>query len=298
MVLWSQSTRCMIVIVLVIFVIFHDEPNAGCIAKIGCMALMTSSSNIRHFTNIRTSYSLLQNRMSSINYYYLLKRRSARHLLIRAMSLPLSYDEYTDIDQQQLLLLQQLQEPFDRWRYLQKLLDEDINNGTDILFLLKISIQHQLQSKQQEEMSKLRPLTKSSTLEMISQSNVTTNISITKLDDSDENIKRRQAMEYILYDVSNSTIHNLLQFPMDDNTVEPSPNELYCLQRLDQLLPNPEMDEDASKGLWDTVIELHGREAVKINERQQSIAWKTRCTITRVLIYYDFLSDGLQHRPT
>jgi hypothetical protein len=64
---------------------------------------------------------------------------------------------------------------------------------------------------------------------------------------------------------------------------------------MQQLLPQLDEDEDASKGLWDTIIELHGRESVKINERKvpQDIGWKTRCLIARLLIFYDFLTDGL-----
>jgi hypothetical protein len=62
--------------------------------------------------------------------------------------------------------------------------------------------------------------------------------------------------------------------------------------QLDALLPGPDDDEDAFKGLWDTVIELHGREAVKIDEARGSSTWEGCCTIARLLIHYDFLSDG------
>jgi hypothetical protein len=62
--------------------------------------------------------------------------------------------------------------------------------------------------------------------------------------------------------------------------------------QLDALLPHPDDDEDAFKGLWDTVIEIHGREAVKIDEARGSLTWKSCCTLARLLIHFDFLSDG------
>jgi hypothetical protein len=65
------------------------------------------------------------------------------------------------------------------------------------------------------------------------------------------------------------------------------------LEQIEYLLPHPERDEDASQGLWDTIIELHGRESVKINERHRTVQWRTRCLISRLLIYYDFLTIGL-----
>lgn len=63
--------------------------------------------------------------------------------------------------------------------------------------------------------------------------------------------------------------------------------------RLELLLPDPEDDEDAHKSLWDTVTEIHGREAVKIDERIGSPEWKVCCLVARLLLHYDFLHDGL-----
>jgi len=102
-----------------------------------------------------------------------------------------------------------------------------------------------------------------------------------------------------------------------DNDDDFVPN-LDVLDRLEALLPDPIEDEDAHKGLWDTVIELHGREATKLDEQRrirrsqqhQSPAavasegdnddddddgqrWRACCLIARVLIHFDFLSRGL-----
>jgi len=65
------------------------------------------------------------------------------------------------------------------------------------------------------------------------------------------------------------------------------------LQQLEMLLPDPDDDEDAHRGLWDHVIELHGREAVKQEEAAGSPAWKACCLVARVLVHYDFLVHGL-----
>lgn len=66
---------------------------------------------------------------------------------------------------------------------------------------------------------------------------------------------------------------------------------------LEGLLPDPEEEEDAFKGLWDTVIELHGREGVKINEGNPTEEWKVCCLVARVLLHYDFLILGIVDAP-
>lgn len=69
-----------------------------------------------------------------------------------------------------------------------------------------------------------------------------------------------------------------------------SPGSETVLMELEKLLPTMEEDEDAFKGSWDSVIELHGREAVKIDETEGEPQWKALCLVSRVLIYFGFLS--------
>jgi hypothetical protein len=218
-------------------------------------------------------------------------------------------------------ILQQLVEPFDRWRYLQKFLDEDINDASDILFVLRTFVRQQLQQQQQlgdtssildsdvsltsvtlpiipivnvESTNSDATMLQTTTASKTEGLEVLVNKVASSLDYDDNYIKakRRKIMEFIVNDVSSVTIRNLIQ---TSPNVDMDDNEILFLELIEQLLPNPETDEDASKGLWDTVIELHGRESVKINERTvpQDIGWKTRCLIARLLIYYDFLTDGL-----
>jgi hypothetical protein len=73
------------------------------------------------------------------------------------------------------------------------------------------------------------------------------------------------------------------------------PGDESLLMEIEKLLPDPVEKEDAHKGAWDTVMELHGRSAVAFNEKEARPEWKAVCTIARVLIYFEFLSgDGLE----
>jgi hypothetical protein len=63
-------------------------------------------------------------------------------------------------------------------------------------------------------------------------------------------------------------------------------------------LPTPDDDEDAVKSLWDTVMELYGREAVKYQETKSStLEWKITNTVSRLLIHFDFLTLGIVRKP-
>jgi hypothetical protein len=69
------------------------------------------------------------------------------------------------------------------------------------------------------------------------------------------------------------------------------------LQLLEGLLPDPLEEEDAARSVWDTVIELHGREAVKFNEANPTPEWKISCIVARLLIHFDFLTLGIVTSP-
>jgi hypothetical protein len=61
------------------------------------------------------------------------------------------------------------------------------------------------------------------------------------------------------------------------------------LKLLETLHPDPQEDEDAFKSCWDLVVELYGKEATKVAERNGDIDWKVRCSVVRLLIHFDFL---------
>ena len=72
-------------------------------------------------------------------------------------TLSISQNEYDDSSRYDGLLLQ-LIEPFDRWRYLQKLLDEDINDASEILFILQTSVRQQLKLLEEQGSSSVPTL--------------------------------------------------------------------------------------------------------------------------------------------
>ena len=154
---------------------------------------------------------------------------------------------------------------FDRWRYLQKLLDEETSadDTNQILFLVLDGF-----------LKYPRP----------------------KWRDSDETgspeltPERRALIENIL---ENAKDGKVLAITEADDTID---NE-KVLKQLEKILPDPEDDEDGHKGTWDSIIELHGREAVKINEQEARAEWRSRCLLARVIIYYDFLMYGLVDAP-
>lgn len=80
--------------------------------------------------------------------------------------------------------------------------------------------------------------------------------------------------------------------------VEPDTDlDQHVVERLEGLLPDPEEDEDAFKSLWDTIIDIHGRESVKLNEHQRRPRWTLSCLVARVLLHYDFLIYGIVNAP-
>jgi hypothetical protein len=162
-----------------------------------------------------------------------------------------------------------LHDRFDRWRFLQNLLDEDIN-ADDTTLVLVAMLDGFLKSPS-------RPSYKQG-------SDETASPALTN--------RLRELIEEVLQESSARALHDLLECTNSGGvgTVEP---QTGILDQLEKLLPDPVEDEDAFKGLWDTVIELNGRESVKINERNGTHQWKTRCLIARVLLYYDFLSVGV-----
>jgi hypothetical protein len=75
------------------------------------------------------------------------------------------------------------------------------------------------------------------------------------------------------------------------------PGKGFALLQLDGLLPDPQEEEEAFKSLWDVVIEIHGREMVKIEGSKATPQWKAWCLIARLFIHFDFVIYGLVDSP-
>jgi hypothetical protein len=67
-------------------------------------------------------------------------------------------------------------------------------------------------------------------------------------------------------------------------------NNVLALER--RYLPDPYDEKDAFDSLWDTVAEIHGRDAVKIDLRVEP-RWPYICCLARILLQYDFLTRGI-----
>jgi hypothetical protein len=109
----------------------------------------------------------------------------------------------------------------------------------------------------------------------------------------------KTSIEVLLYseDCRNKDGHIII---LHENYEDQNVQEVarQALNQLEALLPTSDEDEDAVKSLWDTVMEVHGREAVKYQETQDnSLEWKLRNTVARLLLHHDFLTLGVVHEP-
>ena len=159
----------------------------------------------------------------------------------------------------------ELHDQFDRWRFLQNMLDEEVSARDTQLVLSALLLLRQTRFLQS------------------SQSSVVA--------------RTEEPLAEIIESVLRSLGAIPELFALEDretnDAVASSSTAMVLLDQLERLLPDPVEDEDAFKSLWDIVIELHGREAVKINERNGFVQWKARCLIARVLLHFDFLTEGL-----
>lgn len=88
-------------------------------------------------------------------------------------------------------------------------------------------------------------------------------------------------------------VQNLLDNATPNGMI-PAFADLETLRNVEALLPDPQEDQDGFKSAWDTVLEIHGREIVKVNEEAATERWKALSIVGRVLIHYEFLTEGIQ----
>jgi hypothetical protein len=149
-----------------------------------------------------------------------------------------------------------LEESFGRWRFLQRLLEEDASNH-DVNQVLYEVLEGFLE----------RPR---------------------RVDD-----EPNETISPILNDVNTEIVQGMLNTA--DKTVPIFGNgnviNAQMLEQIERLLPDPTENEEAHKGAWETMCEIHGRGSVQANEGKATMSWRAVSSIARVLIYFDFLTS-------
>jgi hypothetical protein len=212
----------------------------------------------------------------------------------------------------------ELGEQFGRWRFLQRLLEGEVA-ARDVEDVLLLSLCAYLEHGP----------------------------SVSSSENKDENggnaspvltPRQRSEVEYVLHSMSSAAsdgigdsrvFHMLVSHPVDyesssidgddaesdyEAVVEVDGIALSMLERMERLLPDPVEDEEAHKSAWDVVMDLHGRESVRVSEeslrrerergggglriRARSLQWRTLCSVGRVLIHFDFLTKGVLKEGT
>lgn len=155
-----------------------------------------------------------------------------------------------------------LTDNFKRWKYMQNLLDEELP-AQDVNEVLYILLENYM-----------------------------------KVDGDDEDSNTPERRDELI-----EALENVLDFQeeVEGRKVIPvlkdpdcQPGDRALLDKLKELLPDPIENEDAYKGGWDTVAEIHGKTAVKYNEGEGRAEWDAVCAVARVMTYFNYLTgDGL-----
>ena len=223
----------------------------------------------------------------------------------------------------------ELNEQFGRWRFLQRLLEGEVaaRDVEDVLLLsLCAYLEHGPSASSSENKDENGG----------NASPVLTPHQRSEVDDVLE------AMSSASDGIGDSRVfHMLVSHPVDYESISIDGDEaeseyeavmevdgiaLSMLERIERLLPDPVEDEEAHKSAWDVVMDLHGRESVRVSEeslrregggggglvgggggsggggglriRARSLQWRTLCSVGRVLIHFDFLTKGVLKEGT
>lgn len=162
-----------------------------------------------------------------------------------------------------------LDDRFERWRFLQQVLDEDCD-GAETNKVLAALFQDVMKAPSQ------RPVFQNQHATMLCA-------------------EQKSRMEHVTTPAALKLLEQLLNGDIQEwpkHSMGTPASDL--VDDLNALLPDPDDDEDAVRSLWDTIHEIHGRESVKLNEQQgNSTVWKSRCLVARILLHYDFLTHGV-----
>ena len=286
--------------------------------------LCISRHNCRHMTKHRTPS--IQSRYDTTcaqNHFFIRNRQHTTPLYATTIS------ANDDIPQQAKETIKRLEldQQFERWKFLQCLLEGEIL-PSDIENVLLLSLSAYLQHG---------PTAATSNNKDENGGNASPVLNDEQKSDIQGAIK---AMLEVSDGIGDSKFLHLLVLPPVDyesitidteddvdtgsSMVEVDSSALSILEQIEQLLPNIEDDEDAYKSAWDVIIDLYGRESVRVNEEAlqreresgrypssenvgsggsleccaDSLQWRTLCAVGRVLIHFDFLTKGILNENT
>jgi len=175
---------------------------------------------------------------------------------------------------------------FDRWKFLQDFLDGDASSDVVNIILYRVldgALKYPRPTGRSEDNNSISTNNNNGVItEVVVQQEV-----VEMLIEVKENIKQ------LLSEYSTEGTIPIVGSSIDDNST------IVLLEQLEKLLPDPIENEDDFKSAWDTLLEIHGRESVKINENQipKSMEWKIATVVTRLLIHFDFLQIGIVDSP-
>lgn len=151
---------------------------------------------------------------------------------------------------------------FDRWRFLQDILDNEVEND-----LLEETLFRLFQGVLQRRKPRDAPI----------EDILPGEISIGEWEK--------------LKDVMTKARDEKIALPADDLAGE-------ILPLLEGLLPTEDENKDAFKSVWDIVAQIHGEELTKVREAEGAPDWVTVCVVARLLVHYDFLDEGIPNTET
>jgi hypothetical protein len=179
---------------------------------------------------------------------------------------------------------------FDRWKFLQEFLDGDASSDVVNIILYRVldgALKYPRPTGRSEDNNSISTNNNNGVItEVVVEQEV-----VEMLIEVKENIKQ------LLSDYSTEGKIPIVGSSIDDDGNNTTTVLLF--ERLEKLLPDPIENEDDFKSAWDTLLEIHGRESVKINENQipKSMEWKIATVVTRLLIHFDFLQIGIVDSP-
>jgi hypothetical protein len=244
-------------------------------------------------------------------------------------NLQLKLSTHPTIIQSDVIDRLELTEKFDRWRFLQKLLENELSHS-DIEDVLLLSLSAYLQhgptpssyNNKDENGGNASPVLSDD------QRTVMNNV-IEEIVSCSDGIGDSRFLhllvlppvdyECLTIDIDDDDDDDDDDDSNDDNNVAQLEQQQIdkvaesILTQIEQLLPDPIEDEEAYKSSWDVVIDLYGRESVRVNEEglqheiegasgdglsAENLQWRTLSAVGRVLIHYDFLTKGVLKEGT